>query len=86
MASLAVQGFTDVETLGGFAPVSLYLLTIAQLGERKSSCDKPLLQGLREYEREQSEIYTEAFKKWENDTELHDAKKRVRCAMRQHKT
>ena len=76
VASLAVQGFADVETLGGFAPVSLYLLTIAQSGERKSSCDKPLLQGLREYEREQTEIYTEVFKKWENDTELHDAKRK----------
>jgi hypothetical protein len=64
VASLAVQGFADVETLGGFAPVSLYFLTVAQSGERKSSCDKPLLKGLREYEREQSEAYAAAFKKW----------------------
>lgn len=76
VASLAVQGFADVETLGGFAPVSLYFLTIAQSGERKSSCDKPLLQGLREYEREQSEIYAAAFKTWANASELHDAKKK----------
>ncbi|MBI6629741.1 YfjI family protein [Pontibaca salina] len=76
VASLAVQGFADVETLGGFAPVSLYLLTIAQSGERKSSCDKPLLNGLREYEREQSEIYSAAFKAWATATELHDAKKK----------
>ncbi|MEJ6501404.1 MAG: YfjI family protein [Rhodobacterales bacterium] len=77
VASLAVQGFADVETLGGFAPVSLYFLTIAQSGERKSSCDKPLLKGLREYEREQSETYAAAFKKWENDLELHEAKRKI---------
>ena len=76
VASLAVQGFADVETLGGFAPVSLYFLTIAQSGERKSSCDKPLLRGLREYEREQNETYTTAFKTWQNASELHDAKKK----------
>lgn len=75
-ASLAVQGFADVETLGGFAPVLLYLLTTAQSGERKSSCDKPLLRGLREHERDQSEIYAAAFKAWANASELHDAKKK----------
>ena len=76
VASLAVQGFADVETLGGPAPVSLYFLTIAQSGERKSSCDKPLLRGLREYEREQSEAYEVAFKKWGKDLELHEAKRK----------
>jgi hypothetical protein len=77
VASLAVQGFADVETLGGLAPVSLYFLTIAQSGERKSSCDKPLLRGLREYEREQSEAYAVAFKKWGKDLELHEARRKI---------
>lgn len=77
VASLAVQGFADVETLGGFTPVSLFFLTIAQSGERKSSCDKPILRGLREYEREQSEVYAAASKKWMNDTELHEARRKA---------
>ena len=41
VASLAVQGFADVETLGGPRPLSLYALTIARSGERKSACDAP---------------------------------------------
>lgn len=41
VASLAVMGHADVETLGGTRPVALYALTIAQSGERKSSCDAP---------------------------------------------
>lgn len=45
VASLAVQGFSDVDTLGGPRPVSLYALTIARSGERKSACDAPLLTG-----------------------------------------
>jgi len=52
VASLAVQGFADVETLGGHAPPSLYALTIAQSGERKSTCDAMLMAALRAFERE----------------------------------
>ncbi|MCP4182432.1 MAG: DUF3987 domain-containing protein [Hyphomicrobiales bacterium] len=50
VASFAVQGFADVETLGGFAPVSLYCLTVAQSGERKSGSDKLLMQAVRDFE------------------------------------
>lgn len=57
VASLAVQGFADVETLGGIAPCSLFCLTIAESGERKSSCDRLLMRGVREYERAQAETY-----------------------------
>ena len=61
MASLAVQGFADVETLGGRRPTSLYMLTIAKSGERKSSCDAPLIAGLRRHEKEQAKNREQAF-------------------------
>ena len=38
-ASLILQGYANVETLAGQRPVSLYMLTVARSGERKSSCD-----------------------------------------------
>ena len=41
VASLAVQGFADVETLGGTRPTSLYALTIARSGERKALVTGP---------------------------------------------
>lgn len=50
VASLAVQALANVETLAGNAPTSLFCLTIAVSGERKSSCDKLLLAGLRTHE------------------------------------
>src|SRR6056297_3822680 len=59
VASLAVQGFADVETLGGPRPLSLYALTIAQSGERKSACDAPLMAALREHEKEQAKAHRE---------------------------
>jgi len=61
VASLAVQGFADVETLGGDAPCSLFYLTIAESGERKSTCDRLLIRGLREFERDQDETGRDAF-------------------------
>ena len=84
VASLAVQGFADVETLGGPRPLSLYALTVARSGERKSACDAPLMAALREHEREQAGIQRDAFESWRNaqalwkgerDRILSDAKK-----------
>jgi hypothetical protein len=66
VASLAVQGHANVETLGGPRPVSLYLLTVAKSGERKTSCDAALLAALREYEREQARAHRTAFASWQN--------------------
>ena len=76
VASLAVQGFADVETLGGDRPCSLFFLTIAQSGERKSSCDKPLMRALRAHEANQAEDFTAAFKAWTSAHEIFEAKKK----------
>ncbi|MGM0584948.1 MAG: YfjI family protein [Pseudomonadota bacterium] len=64
VASLAVQGFANVETLGGDAPCSLFCLTIAESGERKSGCDKLLMQALREHEAAQEMQYAEDMANW----------------------
>jgi hypothetical protein len=66
VASLAVQAFADVETLGGTRPLSLYMLTIAASGERKSSCDEPLMAALRTHEREQATILRDDLTQWQN--------------------
>ncbi|MBB1493025.1 DUF3987 domain-containing protein [Paracoccus sp. MC1854] len=42
LASLAVQGHANVETLGGDRPLSLFCVTIAGSGERKSTVDRCL--------------------------------------------
>lgn len=65
VASLAVQGFADVETLGGRRPVSLYALTIAKSGERKSACDRPLLKELRARECEAWKAYRADREAWQ---------------------
>ena len=66
VVSLAVQGFADVQTLGGVKPTSLYILTIARSGERKSACDAPLMAPLREHERAQTQAQRDATQSWTN--------------------
>ena len=84
VASLAVQGFADVDTLGGPRALSLYALTIARSGERKSACDAPLMTALRDHEREHATAQRDAMQSWvnaqalwkgERDRILLDAKK-----------
>lgn len=56
--SLAGQGLADVQRaplLDG--PVSLYLLAVADSGERKTTCDGYFLRPIREWEAEQVERY-----------------------------
>ena len=70
VASLAVQGFAEVETLGGFAPPSLYCLTIARSGERKTACDAPLMAALRQFERDENMALGKARTNWVNKLAL----------------
>ena len=66
VASLMVQGFADVETLGGVRPTALYVLTIARSGERKSACDTPLMAELRAFEKEQARAARDEITNWQN--------------------
>ncbi|MEX0349856.1 MAG: YfjI family protein [Paracoccaceae bacterium] len=75
VASLAVQAHADVETLAGYSPVSLFCLTVAQSGERKSGCDKLVMNGLREFERDQTAQYKEDMAEWQLTHRLWTAKR-----------
>jgi putative DNA primase/helicase len=54
--SIAVQGLVNVRRSSGLVgPTSLYLLSVAESGARKSSCDGYFSQPIREFERLQQE-------------------------------
>jgi hypothetical protein len=76
VASLAVQAFADVETLGGDVPLSLFCLTIAESGERKSSCDRQFMRGVRDREKALSEAFKEAQAAHEVDREIWAGKRK----------
>ncbi|MEO6092895.1 MAG: YfjI family protein [Novosphingobium sp.] len=64
VAALAAQAHANVDTLGGFRPLSLYCLTIATSGERKSSCDALLMQAMGDFERQESQGFGKVRSAW----------------------
>jgi hypothetical protein len=76
VASLAVQGFANVETLGADVPCSLFCLTVAESGERKSSCDRLLMKGVRDHERARAEIYRAEIAEHEVSREIWAGKRK----------
>ncbi|MET0107208.1 MAG: DUF3987 domain-containing protein [Sedimenticola sp.] len=74
--SLAVQAHADVkraEKLQG--PTGLFLLTVADSGERKSTCDGFFMQAIREYEVEQAEAAKPLIKDHKAAMEAWEAKR-----------
>jgi len=64
-AALAAQAHADVQTLGGARPLSLYILTVAASGERKSAADRVALAPVREHVRRLTVAYTTAMREYE---------------------
>ena len=75
VASLAVQAFANVETLGGDAPASLFCLTIAESGERKSGCDRLLMQAVRDYEADRESVHREETARWATARKLWEKRR-----------
>jgi hypothetical protein len=74
--SLAVQGHIDVSRTDGlFGPISLFMLTIADSGERKSTCDKYFTQSVLEYQKEQEEKAKPAYREYLSQNEIWEAKR-----------
>lgn len=69
--SLIVQGHANVETLGGDKPLSLYMLTVARSGERKSSCDAPIILAIKNFEKQQAKAMERAIMMFQNHQEIY---------------
>jgi hypothetical protein len=71
-----VQAFADVETLAGYSPVSLYGLTIAKSGERKSSSEKLLIEPVHDFQKFLDEDYRAAQTDFKIDQSIWEARYR----------
>jgi hypothetical protein len=74
-ASLAAQAHVDVifPATGRAIPTSLFMLTVAESGERKSAADHEALAAVRAYERALSEEYSQAYGPYRNALEAREA-------------
>jgi hypothetical protein len=59
-ASLLTQGLFNVQTLNGRRPLSLYLLTLGDSGDGKSTAQAAALRPVSEWQREQSKTFEQA--------------------------
>lgn len=75
VASLAVQAHLDVvhPATGRRIPVSLFLLTIAESGERKSAADAEALAPVHQHEKAMAEAYKSLHGRWRNSHEAWEA-------------
>jgi Protein of unknown function (DUF3987) len=76
-ASLAVQGHADVVSpaTGQAKPTSLYLLSIAESGERKTSADTEALRPATEWEKQLEAIYAHEFPGYRNRFDAWDSER-----------
>lgn len=75
--SLSAQGLADVRRASGLTgPTSLYMLALADSGERKSAVDSVLMQSIKQHEREQAEEARPAMVAFKSDHDAWEAKRR----------
>jgi Protein of unknown function (DUF3987) len=75
-ASIAVQRTHQVKRPNGQVnPTSLFVLTIAESGERKTTVDKLFTEPYFQYEREQSNVLIKARQTYETNLEIWNIKK-----------
>lgn len=74
--SLAAQAHVNVERASKLSgPVSLFLLTIADSGERKSTCDGFFTKPLRDYEYEQAEAMKPEIERYQAELDSWNAER-----------
>jgi len=66
--SLAIQAHVDVRRADKLqGPTGLFLLTVADSGERKSTCDGYFAQAIKDYEAQQAEVAKPVLKRCKAD-------------------
>lgn len=84
--SIAAQGLANVRRDAQLVgPVSLYLLAVADSGERKSTCDAIFGKGLRQWESARREALAEDLRRHETAAVVHEARRAALLEAIKHK-
>lgn len=74
--SLVTQAYINIRRDGTLEnPVSLYMLTIADSGERKSTCDKHFMKVVRDYDDTQESLFKSDLDNYRADLEAWESKR-----------
>jgi hypothetical protein len=77
VAALTAQALADVDLGHSRAPSSLFLLTVAQSGERKSACDKLAMQAVKEREKELADLFSDEMQEHTNRLAVWEEKRKA---------
>lgn len=76
-SALVAQSYVDITTLSGsIKPASIFLLTIAESGERKSTCDELAMAPIKQFEKALYNNYHYQHLAYENERDAHEAKRK----------
>lgn len=77
VSNLAAQAHADVmlPIIGQTRPISCFFLTIAESGERKSSCDNEALSAVKAHEAKLKEGHDAAIEGWQNIAEAYESQR-----------
>src|SRR5262249_18452715 len=75
-ASLVCQPFANIEIDGRTMPLSLFLLTVAESGDRKTATDNAALGPIYEYQKMLQGVYREDIIRYQNECERWEARKK----------
>ncbi len=73
VAAFAAQDKADVVMDGRVYPLSLFILTVAESGDRKSACDRVASRPLEHWQRERALDYRTALKQYHDEKAVYDA-------------
>lgn len=75
-AALVCQPFANIEIDGRTMPLSLFLLTVAESGDRKTATDNAALGPIYDYQKMLQGVYREDMMRYQNEYDRWEAKKK----------
>jgi hypothetical protein len=77
VANLAVQGHVNIKLpFGQIRPISCLFLTIADSGDRKTSCDNEIIKYIEQHEDKLRENYKQKYNNWKNDLDAWESQRK----------
>lgn len=83
-ANCAVQGYRNIEIAGRIIPLSMFFVSIAESGERKSSADRLVLLEQKKFEQEKMKVFTDKYDKYLHDKRIYEASENAAKRTKRH--
>ena len=76
LAAFAAQDKANIVMDGRTCPLSLFLLTVAESGDRKSACDKVASTPLDDWQRARASGHRQALKQYQDEADIYESERR----------